>query len=105
VVYRRPLTPEIMTYPSRAMNKESSTEFTALQGQYLAFIRTYTLMHRAAPAESDMQHFFRVTPPTVHTMILALERRGLIERVPGKARSIRVLVRDDRVPRLEEPAR
>ena len=86
------------------MGKESSPGFTALQGQYLAFIRTYTLIRRQAPAESDMQHFFRVTPPTAHSMILALERRGLIERVPGRARSIRLLVRDDVVPRLEEPA-
>ena len=86
------------------MSQESSPGITALQGQYLAFIRTYTLIHRQAPAESDMQHFFRVTPPTVHSMVLALEKRGFIERVPGKARSIRVLVRDDVVPRLEEPA-
>ncbi len=93
-----------MSYAFLAMTKESSPEFTALQGQYLAFIRTYTLIHRQAPAESDMQHLFRVTPPTVHNMVLALERRGLIERVPGKARSIRVSVRDDAVPRLEEPA-
>jgi DNA-binding MarR family transcriptional regulator len=85
------------------MSKESSPGFTALQGQYLAFIGTYTLIHRQAPAESDMQHFFRVTPPTVHNMVLALERGGLIARIPGKARSIRVLVRDDEVPRLEEP--
>jgi DNA-binding MarR family transcriptional regulator len=86
------------------MSKETSPGFTALQGQYLGFIRTYTLIHRQAPAESDMQHFFRVTPPTVHSMVLALERRGLIERVPGKARSIRVIVCDDLVPRLENSA-
>jgi repressor LexA len=88
----------------RRIRKETSSEFTALQGQYLAFIRTYTLIHRQAPAESDMQQFFRVTPPAVHSMVLALERRGLIERVPGKARSIRVLVPLDVVPPLEEPA-
>jgi repressor LexA len=86
------------------MRKETSSAFTPLQGQYLAFIRTYTLIHRQAPAESDMQHFFRVTPPAVHNMVLALERRGLIERTPGKARSIQVLVPHDVVPPLEEPA-
>ena len=46
--------------------------FTALQGQYLAFIYTYTLLHRQPPAERDIQFFFRVTPPSVHNMILTL---------------------------------
>ena len=78
--------------------------FTHRQGQFLAFIHLYRRLHKQGPAETDMVKFFRVTPPTIHSMVLALERRGLIERVPGKARSIRILVRDDAVPRLEEPA-
>jgi DNA-binding MarR family transcriptional regulator len=85
------------------MNKKNAPRITALQGQYLAFIRMYTLLHRQAPAESDMQQFFRVTPPTVHSMILALERHGLIQRVPGQARSIRLLIASDAVPPLAEP--
>jgi DNA-binding MarR family transcriptional regulator len=79
------------------------SEFTALQGQYLAFIRAYTLIHREPPAEADMQRFFRVTPPSIHGMVLTLERRGLIARTPGKARSIRVLVATDKLPPLGEP--
>ena len=75
--------------------------FTKLQGQYLAFIRGYTKIHRIAPAEADMQEFFRVTPPSVHQMVLALERLGLISRVPGKARSIVVLVPPRELPDLE----
>jgi len=75
-----------------------------LQGQYLAFIRTYTLIHREAPAEADMQRFFGVTPPSVHNMVLTLAERGLIERVPGKARSLRVLVPSEELPPLDEPA-
>jgi Mn-dependent DtxR family transcriptional regulator len=77
--------------------------FTALQGQYLAFIRAYTLIHRDPPAEADMQWFFRVTPPSVHSMVLTLAERGLIERVPGRARSIRVLVPPEQLPALEDP--
>ena len=76
--------------------------FTALQGQYLAFIRAYTLVHRQAPAEADMQRFFRVTPPTIHGMVLTLEKRGLLHRVPGKARSIRILVPAEALPPLAE---
>ena len=46
--------------------------FTPLQGQYLAFIRAYTLIHREPPAEADMRRFFRVTPPSVHRMVCLL---------------------------------
>ena len=76
-------------------------EFTDLQGQYLAFIQTYTTLHGVAPAEADMQRFFRVTPPAVHRMVLALEQRRLLERVPGRSRSIRLLVSSEEIPKLE----
>lgn len=75
--------------------------FTAKQGQYLAYIDQYSTIHRRAPAESDIQQYFRVTAPTIHNMIITLERNGLIERTPGKARSIRVLVPPEKLPRLE----
>src|SRR4051812_33087967 len=75
--------------------------FTAKQGQYLAFIYNYTMIHRRAPSESDLEHYFRVSPPTIHDMIKTLERNGLIERTPGQARSIRLLVRPEDLPRLE----
>lgn len=65
--------------------------FTKLQGQYLAFISAYTKLNGRPPAEADFQRYFKVTPPSVHQMILTLERRGLISRTPGRARSIEVL--------------
>jgi repressor LexA len=40
------------------------------------------------------------TPPTVHQMILRLEQAGLISRVPGKPRSIQILVSEEEIPRL-----
>jgi Mn-dependent DtxR family transcriptional regulator len=75
--------------------------FTKLQGQYLAFIATYTKINGQPPAESDMQRYFRVTPPAVHQMIVTLERRGLITRTPGRARSIQVRVPSDQLPTLD----
>ncbi len=75
--------------------------FTSLQGQYLAFIDAYTKINGVAPAELDMQRYFRVTPPSVHQMVLTLEKNGLINRVPGKARSISVLVPREEIPALE----
>jgi Mn-dependent DtxR family transcriptional regulator len=75
-------------------------KFTDLQGQYLAFIDTYLLMNDRPPAEADMQRFFRVTPPSVHRMVIELEKLGLIRRQPGLARSIEILVEPDEIPRL-----
>jgi DNA-binding MarR family transcriptional regulator len=58
--------------------------FTQLQGQYLAFIYAYSRMFRRPPAEADMQRHFRVSPPSVHQMVLTIERAGFI-RATGLA--------------------
>ncbi len=73
---------------------------TPLQARYLTFIHSYRTLHRRAPAEADLQRYFRVSPPSVHQMLVRLEARGLIAREPGKARSIRVLVPPDQLPEL-----
>lgn len=78
-----------------------TASYTARQGQYLAFIYCYSKLNGRPPAEADMQRHFMTTPPTVHQMILTLERKGLICRVPGKARSIRVLLPKEQLPGLE----
>ncbi|MCY4459004.1 MAG: hypothetical protein OXC26_01175 [Albidovulum sp.] len=72
-------------------------KFTEKQGQYLAFIFIYTKIIGRPPAEADMQRYFKVTPPTVHQMVVNLHRARLIERTPGKPRTIRVLVDPDRL--------
>jgi Mn-dependent DtxR family transcriptional regulator len=74
--------------------------YTDKQGQYLAFIYYYSKLHGCPPAEAEMQEYFRVSPPSVHQMILTLETHGLIERTPGKARSIRLLVPREELPDL-----
>lgn len=76
-------------------------EFTEKQGQYLSFIYNYTMINGRPPAEADIQRYFRVTPPTVHQMVLTLEQKGFIERVPGQARSIKVLLLPDQLPYLK----
>jgi repressor LexA len=80
---------------------DASRGFTAKQGQYLAFIYYFTKIHGVAPAEADFQKFFKVSPPAVHEMILSLERRSLIERAVGKARSVRLRVARTNLPDLE----
>ena len=74
--------------------------FTDKQGQYLAFIYAYSRIFRQPPAEADMQRHFQVSPPSVHQMVLTLERAGLIRRTPGVARSIDILVEPKDLPVL-----
>jgi len=75
--------------------------YTERQGQFLAYIHQYSILNGCAPAEADMQRFFQITPPSVHSMVLTLERRGLIRRVPGQARSIILIVSPESLPPLK----
>jgi Mn-dependent DtxR family transcriptional regulator len=85
---------------SRACRQAVPTSFTDKQGQYLASIYAYQRLQGRPPAEADMQRHFRVTPPTVHQMVLKLEQLGLIKRTPGKPRSIELLVPPELLPVL-----
>ena len=69
--------------------------YTAKQGQCLAFIYYYTKIHRQSPAEADMQRYFQVSPPA-----LSLEKLGLIERIPGQGRSLKLLLAREQLPDL-----
>ena len=82
---------------------DSSTpkpSFTPKQGQYLAFIHAYACIFGRAPAEADLQRHFRVSPPSVHQMVINLQRAGLISRQLGVARSIALLIRPENLPTL-----
>lgn len=75
--------------------------YTAKQGQHLAFIYYYTKLNGQAPAEADMRRYFGVTAPSVHQMVLTLEKNGFISRTPGKARSIKLLLTRNDLPDLQ----
>lgn len=75
--------------------------FTAKQSQYLAFIHAYSRVLGRPPAQADLQRHFRVSPPSVHQMVLTLERQGLIQRQPGVARSIELPVEPNLLPVLQ----
>jgi Mn-dependent DtxR family transcriptional regulator len=74
--------------------------FTQLQGQYLAFIYAYARIFKRPPAEADMRRHFQVTAPSVHQMVITLEKAGLIKREPGAPRSIQLLVAPEALPIL-----
>jgi len=77
-----------MNQKSGAARRPADQRFTEKQGEYLAFIYTYSRMFRCSPAETDIQRHFQVSPPSVHQMVVTLERNGLIRRQPGVPRSI-----------------
>jgi SOS-response transcriptional repressor LexA len=76
-------------------------QYTAKQGQYLTFIYYYTKLNGYPPAERDMQLYFKTTPPTIHQMVITLEKRRLISRKPGQPRSIQVLLPRNQLPELD----
>ena len=87
--------------PSDTVERHDPAEWTSVQGQCLAFIHAYAPIHNLAPAERDMQQFFRVTALIVHDMLKLLARHGFIQRQPGVARSIQLLVPPEKLPILQ----
>jgi repressor LexA len=79
-------------------------KYTKRQAEYVAFIYYYTKIHGRAPAEHEIMDHFRISPPSVHQMILNLEKNGLISRVAGQARSIRIVVLEDELRELKKIA-
>jgi len=89
-----------VTLPLLLGNAYRPPAFTPKQGQYLAFIYYSTKVNGRPPAEADFQLYFNVSPPTVHNMIVSLERAGLIGRLPGQARSISLRLPRNQLPDL-----
>jgi hypothetical protein len=78
------------------------TKVAQRQGQFLAFIYRYTKLHRQASSELDLVLYFRLTPPSLHSMIVKLHQLGLITRQPGGARSVRVAIPEAEIPPLAD---
>jgi len=74
--------------------------FTVQQGQYLAFIHAYTKINGRPPAHADLQRYFAVSAPVIHSMLITLERHKLIRRTPRRARSIELIIPIDNLPVL-----
>ena len=81
--------------------KKMAPAFTYKQGQYLAFIHYYTKVNGIAPAQADLQRYFRVSPPSVHRMVTQLEDKGLITKQPGMARSLSLAIPLSQLPALD----
>jgi hypothetical protein len=73
-------------------------QFTPTQGRYQAYIHAYICLHGYPPAESEIAAAMCVSPPSVNQMVKMLEKKGLILRQPGQARSLQILVPEDQIP-------
>jgi DNA-binding MarR family transcriptional regulator len=94
---------DIQLKDGTATHKVDKQKMTHTQGQYLAFIFWSTRVNRRVPAHSDIQGFFGVTSAAVAGMVNTLVKLGLLERQPGQPRSLKVLLPESDLPRLEEP--
>ena len=81
--------------------EQKKLQFTHKQGQYLAYIYHYTKLNGMPPAHTDMQKYFKVTPPSVNQMIVTLEKKGLIQKKPRVARSLSLLIPVELLPELK----
>ena len=82
-------------------NEKKTLLYTEKEGQYLAYIFYYGKINGISPAQIDFQRYFKVSPPTVHNMILQLEKKNLIHRIPNTARSITIKLRECELPMLK----
>ena len=80
---------------------KNKNKYTEKQGQYLAYIFYYTKINGIPPAQADLQKYFSVTPPSVHQMVLQLEKSGLITRTPNMPRSLAVCLSEEQLPKLK----
>lgn len=80
---------------------------TRRQGQFLAYIREYMLRNYdgVSPTHAVLQRFFDLTPPSVNSMLIRLEKRGFIRRIPHQARSVELTIDPGLIPPLERPFR
>lgn len=77
---------------------------TKRQAEYLAYIYYYTKLHGRAPAEHEIMNYFKVSPPSVHQMVLSLEKNGFISRIPGQPRSIQITIPEAELRELKRMA-
>lgn len=68
---------------------------TKRQAEYLAFLRAFTDRWGVPPSFEEIGRHFGTTAPSVNSMVKMLEARGFLTRVPGQARTLRVLVPEE----------
>ena len=81
-------------------DSDSPQDFSARQGQYLAFIHAYTNVN-GRPSAGHGAVLPRHPANRASKMILTLEKAGFLSRQPASPRAIVVLVDPAKLPALE----
>ena len=69
---------------------------TAKQRRVFEFIRRYIDSNQEPPTIAEIgRHFQMRSPASVHAILLALEREGLIKRIPNVSRGIEIVEQKD----------
>jgi hypothetical protein len=71
---------------------------TPRQAEYLDFIRAFTKRWGVPPSFEEIGQHFMTTPPSVNSMIKLLDARGFLTRIPGQARTLRVIIPEEAQP-------
>lgn len=86
--------------PARPPNGASPTK---RQAEYLAFIRAFTDRWGIPPSFEEIGRHFTTTAPSVNNMVKTLETRGFLTRIPGRARTLRVILPERPYTQAEPP--
>jgi len=77
---------------------------TARQRQVYDFISRYAEAHKLPPTIAEIGKQFQMTSPaSVHSILSALEREGLIKRIPNVSRGIEIIRQEDQPDEYEIP--
>jgi SOS-response transcriptional repressor LexA len=74
------------------------SQITPTQARYLSFILAYAEGFGVPPSEAEIAEAMKVQPPSVSGMLKMLVKKRLIERTPGKPRSIEILIDTGEIP-------
>ena len=91
------MTESVIVHPriarlSKPHEQECMKTPTPRQVEYLAFISAFSERFGVSPSFGDIARHFLTSSPSVNGMVKALEARGFIARVPGQARTLRVVI-------------
>ncbi len=76
---------------------------TKRQEEILSFIRAFQRENSMCPSLDEISSHFKIAVSSVYDHIAALEKKGVIERIPGQARSIRLKGEDSKLKAVTLP--
>ncbi len=83
--------PALAAEIARLLHKQPTVGLTARQRELVDFIQAYIAEKDIPPSFDEMREAMGFAGKSVvHRMIVALEERGYIERLPARARAIRL---------------